>query len=90
MKNSEEKDYIFIPDEEGNDEKFEILYEFDHEDKKYILLVPADLEDEEEEAEVYAFRYEESKNGIELQTIEDEEEWDMIEEVFNTLNHEFS
>ena len=85
----EEKEYIFIPDDEGNDEKFEILYSFETDDeKKYLLVVPADLADDEEEAEVYAFRYEEENDDLQLFTIETDEEWDMIEEVLNTLDPE--
>ena len=87
----DEQEYIFIPDDEGNEEKFEIVYQFDYENNQYILLTPADLEeDEEAEADVYAFRYEENEDGIRLYTIEDEKEWDMIEEVLNTLDNEFN
>lgn len=85
-----EGEYIYIPDEEGNEEKFEIIYEFDVEDKHYILVVPTDTPEDEEEAEVYAFRSEEDGEDLKLHTIETEEEWDMIEEVFNTLDHEFN
>lgn len=85
----DEREYIFIPDEDGNEDKFELIYQFDHEENHYMLLVPADLDEDSEEAEVYAFRYEEDENGLKLHTIESEEEWDMVEEVFNTLNHEF-
>lgn len=88
MENYNEQEYIFIPDDEGNEEKFEIIYQFDYEDKKYLLVTPAD-QDDEAEAEVYAFRYEENGEGMELYTIQTEEEWDIIEEVFNTLNEEF-
>lgn len=88
MENHNEQEYIFIPDDEGNEEKFEIIYQFDYEDKKYLLVTPAD-QDDEAEAEVYAFRYEENGEGMELYTIQTEEEWDIIEEVFNTLNEEF-
>lgn len=84
----EDIEYIFIPDDEGNDEKFEIVYQFDHEDKHYLLVTPADTDDEE--AEVFAFRFEEDEDGMELYMIEEESEWDMIEEVFNTLNDEFN
>jgi len=90
MHNSEkEQEYIYIPDENGKEEKFEVLYQFDHEDKHYILLVPADSDNDEDEAEVFAFRYEENDDTINLYMIEDEQEWDIVEEVFNTLNHEF-
>lgn len=90
--NIDENEYIFIADDEGNEEKFEIIYKFDYEEKSYILVVPSDEEDddEEDEAEVYAFRYEETEDGYTLHTIEDDAEWDIIEEVFNTLNDELN
>jgi len=88
MEKQTDQEYIFIPDDEGNEEKFEIIYQFDYEDKKYLLVTPAD-QDDDDEAEVYAFRYEENSDGMELYTIQTEEEWDIIEEVFNTLNEEF-
>jgi len=90
MSEHEEREYIFIPDEDGNEEKFEVIYEFEAENNKYILVVPTDLPDDEEEAEVYAFRYDEEGEDVKLYTIEDEKEWDLIEEVFNTLDHEFN
>jgi uncharacterized protein YrzB (UPF0473 family) len=85
----EEVEYVFIPDEEGNEERFEVIYKFevDETGKKYMLLVPADeSESEEEEQEVLAFRYEEDgEEGFTLYTIESDEEWDMVEEAFNTF-----
>lgn len=69
--------------------KFEVIYEFEADGgNKYIFLVPADLPEEEEEAEVYVFRFDEQGDDIQLYPIEDDNEWDMIEEVFNTLDDE--
>ena len=83
---TEEPEIIYIPDEEGNEEEFEVImkFELDDSDKKYMMLVPVDAPDGEE-AEVYAFRYEEDGDDLKLYTIEDEEEWNMVEETFNTL-----
>ncbi|MDF2669467.1 MAG: hypothetical protein K0R67_1773 [Paenibacillus sp.] len=85
-KNLEEPEIIFIPDEEGNEEEFEVImkFEMDDSDKKYMMVVPVNG-DEEETDEVYAFRYEEDGDDLQLFTIEDEAEWDMVEETFNTL-----
>lgn len=85
----EERDYIFVEDDDGNEEKFEVVYDFEAEGNNYIFLVPTDIPDEEEEAEVYAFRYVEEGDDFKLFTIDSDEEWDMIEEVFNTLDNEF-
>jgi uncharacterized protein YrzB (UPF0473 family) len=87
----EEPEIIYIPDEEGNEEEFEVImkFEVDGTDKKYMMVVP--VEGDEDSDEVYAFRYEEDENGddLKLYTIEDEEEWNVVEETFNTLMAEY-
>ncbi|GGD55057.1 DUF1292 domain-containing protein [Paenibacillus nasutitermitis] len=86
----EEPEIIYIPDEEGNEEEFEVVmkFEVDGSDQKYMMVVPlsADTDNDSEDAEeVYAFRYEEEGDDLKLYTIENEEEWNMVEETFNTL-----
>ncbi|WP_442603535.1 DUF1292 domain-containing protein [Paenibacillus sp. KN14-4R] len=85
--NMEEPEIIYIPDDEGNEEEFEVIMKFDVDgsDKKYMMVVPVD--GDEETDEVYAFRYEEDENGddLKLYTIENEEEWEIVEETFATL-----
>src|SRR5690606_30412376 len=82
----EEPEIIYIPDEEGNEEEPEVIMKFDvdNSDAMYMMVVPVISENEEED-EVYAFRYEEDGDDLKLYTIEDEEEWNMVEETFNTL-----
>jgi len=84
--NVEEPEIIYIPDDEGNEEEFEVImkFEVDGSDKKYLMVVPVEGSDEESD-EVYAFRYEEDGEDLTLYTIEDEEEWNVVEETFNTL-----
>lgn len=83
----EEPEIIYIPDEDGNEEEFEVVctFEVDDTDKKYMMVVPVEADDESDE--VYAFRYEEDENGEDLKLfpIDDEEEWAVVEETFNTL-----
>jgi uncharacterized protein YrzB (UPF0473 family) len=92
MTNEEINDYepeiIYIPDEEGNEEEFEVImkFEMDGTEQKYMMVVP--LESEDETDEVFAFRYEEEGDDLKLYTIEDEEEWKLVEETFNTLLEE--
>lgn len=83
----EEPEIIYIPDDEGNEEEFEVImkFELDDSDKKYMMVVPISADEDEEAEEVYAFRYEEDGDDLKLYTIEDEEEWNMVEETFNTL-----
>lgn len=86
----EEKERIIIPDEDGNEQLFEELFKFtvDETGKSYILLVPLGSldDDEEEEVDVFAFRYVDKGNDkdLELYPIETDEEWDMVEEMLNT------
>lgn len=85
--NSEEKaELIYIPDDEGNEEEFEVLmrFEVDDSDRKYMMVIPTD-QVEEDADEVYAFRYEEDGDDFKLFTIDDEEEWNVVEETFHTL-----
>lgn len=90
----EEAEIIYIPDDDGNEEAFEVIMRFevdDGTDRKYLMVVPAEEEDEEtdDEQEVFAFRYEEENEEIRLYPIEDQGEWDMVEETFNALMDEF-
>lgn len=82
----EEPEIIYIPDDEGNEEEFEVImkFEVDGSERKYMMVIPVDAEDEETD-EVYAFRYEEDGDDLKLYIIEDEEEWNIVEETFNTL-----
>lgn len=84
--NLDEPEIIYIPDEEGNEEEFEVImkFEVDGSDKKYMMVVPVEAEEEESD-EVYAFRYEEEEDDLKLYTIDDEDEWSIVEETFNTL-----
>lgn len=88
----EEGEHIIVPGENGEENLFEVLFTFDVEENNqtYIALVPAEAADDEE-VEVYAFRYEEAgseEDDLALFPIESDEEWDMVEEVLNTLIEE--
>lgn len=85
----EEKERIIIPDENGEEHLFDVLFTFDVDEtnKSYLVAVPAE-QAEDEEVEVFAFRYEESEedeDDLTLFQVETEEEWDMIEEMLATL-----
>ncbi|GIO27630.1 DUF1292 domain-containing protein [Ornithinibacillus bavariensis] len=86
----EEKERIIIPDENGVENLFEVLFTFDVEDtgSSYIAVVPAEQVNDEE-VEVYAFRYEEKDDDdLSLFAIESDEEWEIVEEMLNTLAEE--
>ncbi|WP_284139678.1 DUF1292 domain-containing protein [Virgibacillus sp. LDC-1] len=88
----EEKERIIIPDENGEEHLFEVLFTFDVDETKqsYIAVAPAEQANDEE-VEVYAFRYEEKEgddNDLSLFPIESDDEWEMVEEMINTLAEE--
>ena len=84
---------ITLVDENGNETLFEILLTIDGREefgKKYVLLVPAGAEEDEQgEIEIQAYSFTENADGTEgdLQPIPEDldAEWDMIEEVFNSF-----
>lgn len=85
----EPKERIVIPDENGEEHLFETLFTFNVDDtnSSYVAVVPVE-QAEDEEVEVFAFRYEEKgseESELSLFPIETDEEWDMVEEMLNTL-----
>lgn len=93
---SEQGEFLFVPNEDGTESIFEVLYEFTRDDtgQHYMLVVPVNEDDneeaEEEEQEVFAFRYSGDEENLTIEMIEDEAEWEMVQEVFQTwLSQEF-
>lgn len=88
----EEKERIVIPDENGDEHLFEVLFTFDVEEngKSYMVLEPVGASEEDEEVEVFAFRFEdgEDEEDLALFPIETDEEWDMVEEMLNTFSEQ--
>ncbi|MGD6818201.1 DUF1292 domain-containing protein [Metabacillus sp. 84] len=81
---------ITVVDENGNEQLCEILFTFESDEfnKSYVLYYPISSEDQDEEdVEIHASSFTPNENGEdgELQPIETEEEWDMIEEMMNTF-----
>lgn len=73
---------ITIIDDNGNQKVMEILFTYEHEErkKKYVFLYEKDNPDE-----VIAMEY---NDKGELLEIESDEEYDEIEEVFNAFNED--
>jgi uncharacterized protein YrzB (UPF0473 family) len=88
---SDEREYFYIPDESGNDVKFEILYE--HEDEEsgytYILLIPPlereENDDDDDTLEVFPLRYKTSDEEPVYELVETDEEIEKLEGLINTL-----
>lgn len=73
---------IVIVDEDGVETKFEILFTYENEDRgtQYVLYY-----DPKNPEEVFAACY---NDNHELMEIEDEEEWQEVEEVLNTFEQD--
>lgn len=86
---NDEIETISILDEEGNEQLFEILLTFDLEQykKSYVCVAPLEVEDEEEEGDLFVFSYTQDESGEagRLEPVEDEEEFAACEEVINTF-----
>lgn len=82
---------LTVIDEEGNEILCQILFTFESEEfkKNYVLFYPLDDSDDEN-VTVMAASYVEGENGIgELQEIETDEEWDLIEDVLGQYEEQF-
>lgn len=79
---------ITVIDENGNEQLCEVLFTFESEEfkKSYVLYYPVGTSDDEE-VEIHASSFTPSEDGEdgELEPIETEEEWDLVEEMLNTF-----
>ncbi|MTT32460.1 DUF1292 domain-containing protein [Terrilactibacillus sp. BCM23-1] len=87
----EEQERIIIPDPDtGEDHLFDILFTFDvtETDKSYMVVTPVETDEEDDEQEVFGFRYEDNDGNFKLFPIETDAEWEMVEEMINTFSEE--
>ena len=83
----EEGDDLFVTSEleDGTEVETQVITIFEVEEQDYIVLIPVD-QVEEEEGEVYIYRYFESEDGEPgLDNIETQEEFDMVSEIFDQI-----
>ena len=77
---NEEIPVVTLTDEETGEQKdFEFLAEAEIDGKLYYALIPAD----EESEEYYIFRVEQDGDDLTLETIEDDDEFEKVEDYFN-------
>ncbi len=85
----EKENRLTFIDEDGNEVLCEILFTFESKEfnKNYVLFYP--VGDDDDEIEVMAASYVPTEDGEgELQAIETEEEWAMIENVLDQFDDE--
>ncbi|MBZ9687811.1 DUF1292 domain-containing protein [Clostridium estertheticum] len=73
---------ILLNDEEGNEIEFDVLTKLDIEDREYLIVAPTG----EEDIDAIALRIDKDAEGDDiLVTIEDDEEFEMISEAYETI-----
>ncbi|QQQ35202.1 DUF1292 domain-containing protein [Streptococcus mitis] len=92
----EERELITLVDEQGNETLFEIILEIDGKEefgKNYAFLEPVNAEEDEDgQVEILACSFIKNEDGTEdewqLVPEDSEDEWNMLEEVFNSFEEE--
>ena len=73
---------ILLYDEEGKEIEFDVLTKLDIKDKEYVIVAPTG----EEDIDAIALRVDKDAEGNDiLVTIEDDEEFEMISEAYDTV-----
>ena len=75
-----EENIIVITDENGQEKEYEILFTFDNEENGHSYVVYFDPDDDEPQAQASIY----TDDG-QLLSVEDPEEWELIEEVFQSF-----
>ena len=84
--NEEKNRYFTVTDNEGNTIEYEILFTFDSDEtgKSYIVFTDH-TEDEEGSIVTNAAVYDKNGEVLELQDIETEQEWNLIENLLASI-----
>lgn len=82
----DEETTVTLTMEDGAEIECAILTIFTAGEKDYIALLPLNEEGDNEEGEVYLYRYEETEEGDpQLSNIEDDEEYEIVADAFDEL-----
>lgn len=85
----EEKNTFTVMDENGKEVICEVLFTFDSEETKKSYIVYTDnTTDEEGNVRVYASIFNPDKETTELQPIETEREWKIVETILESIQEE--
>lgn len=76
-------DTIVLYDENGEETEFNVVVKFDIEDSEYVVVTPVEASEEDVAIPLKIVK---DNEGNELfETVEDEQEFDMVAEAYNTL-----
>ncbi|HBI92241.1 MULTISPECIES: DUF1292 domain-containing protein [Terrisporobacter] len=76
---------ISLIDENGVESEFEVILTLEANDKEYAILMPVDDEDSDE---ALVFRIDQDEEGEMLVPLEDDKEYEIVVDVYNTLMDE--
>lgn len=80
-------DTIFVTMDDGKEQEFAILDEFDLDGKNYMILSPIEEDDTIGEDE-YLYEYTEENDEIDLIEIEDDDEFERVSAYYESLMEE--
>ena len=80
-----QENIINLIDENGVESQFEIILTLEAEGKEYAILMPVE---EEEAEEALVFRIDQDEQGEILVPLEDDKEYEIVVDVYNTLMEE--
>ncbi len=84
--NEEKNRYFTVTDQSGNTVQYEILFTFDSDETKKSYIVFTDnTEDEDGNIVTYAAVYDKNGETLELNDIETDEEWNIIENLLSSI-----
>ena len=76
---------ISLIDENGVESEFEVILTLEANEKEYAILMPVN---EEESDEALVFRIDQDEEGEMLVPLEDDKEYEIVVDVYNTLMDE--
>ena len=76
---------ISLVDENGVESAFEVILTLEADNKEYAILMPVD---DEESEEALVFRIDQDEEGEMLVPLEDDKEYEIVVDVYNTLMDE--
>ena len=76
---------ISLIDENGVESEIEVILTLEANDKEYAILMPVDDEDSDE---ALVFRIDQDEEGEMLVPLEDDKEYEIVVDVYNTLMDE--
>ena len=84
--NEEKNRYFTVTDQSGTTVEYEILFTFDSDETKKSYIVFTDNTTNEDGSIVtYAATYDKTGESLELQDIETDEEWNLIEHLLSNI-----